>query len=300
MQGVQQGQQQAQQLMQNPQMQQMAQQKPEMAKQAVEQFQQMQQKAQQEIEALKSKPTIEQVLAFLKDNRAKSFVLDIETDSTIQADENAEKQRRTEFVSMIGPLLTQLSAMVAAEPATASFCGDMLKFSIAPFRAGRSMDGSIDELVELMKAKGTDKQPDPETQKLQMMKEIETAKLEAQKAKDAGDLQLKKDDIASKEKQNTEKLANDRAIAIAQHQGKQQEQAQKGQIQNEKLMQNRETHQAHMIEKNQDMQLASQKQQLAKEQLGMKRQDMQIKTADRQADQQFKQQQAVAKQGLVP
>ena len=35
---------------------------------------------------------------FLKDNRAKAFVLDIETDSTIMADENAEKQRRTEFV----------------------------------------------------------------------------------------------------------------------------------------------------------------------------------------------------------
>ena len=52
----------------------------------------------QQLQKIQEEPTIEQVLQFLKDNRAKSFVLDIETDSTIMADENAEKQRRTEFI----------------------------------------------------------------------------------------------------------------------------------------------------------------------------------------------------------
>ena len=36
-------------------------------------------------------------------------MLDIETDSTIMADENAEKQRRTEFIGVLGQLLPQLS-----------------------------------------------------------------------------------------------------------------------------------------------------------------------------------------------
>ena len=62
------------------------------------------------------------------------FVLDIETDSTIQADENAEKQRRGEFMGMMASLLPQLAALIAAEPGAAEFCGELLKFSVAPFR----------------------------------------------------------------------------------------------------------------------------------------------------------------------
>ena len=52
-------------------------------------------------------------------------------------DENAEKQRRTEFVGVLAPMLPQLSQMIAAEPKTAEFCGEILKFATAPFRAGR-------------------------------------------------------------------------------------------------------------------------------------------------------------------
>ena len=71
----------------------------------MEQFQQQQTASQAEIQKLLQKPTIEQVLHFLKDNRAKSFTLDIETDSTILIDEQMEKQQRTEFVSMLSGLM---------------------------------------------------------------------------------------------------------------------------------------------------------------------------------------------------
>ena len=63
----------------------MAEQKPDMAQQMMQQGQQMLQSGQDAIKKLQEKPTIEQVLHFLKDNRAKSFVLDIETDSTIMS-----------------------------------------------------------------------------------------------------------------------------------------------------------------------------------------------------------------------
>ena len=53
--------------------------------------------ARQTIKRIMEQPNIDQVLRFLKDNRARSFVLDIETDSTIMQDENAEKQRRAEL-----------------------------------------------------------------------------------------------------------------------------------------------------------------------------------------------------------
>jgi hypothetical protein len=73
--------------------------------------------------------TLDQVLKLLKDQRSRSFVLDIETDSTIVPDEQAEKQQRTEFVGMLAQLLPQITQMIAAQPKTAEFCGEILKFS---------------------------------------------------------------------------------------------------------------------------------------------------------------------------
>ena len=69
-------------------------------------------------------------------------------------DENGEKQRRTEFIGVLAPLLPQIAQMITAEPKTAEFCGEMLKFCAAPFRAGRALDGAIDELIEHDEAEG--------------------------------------------------------------------------------------------------------------------------------------------------
>ena len=136
------------------------------------------QQAQAELQKLQEKPTIEQVLHFLKDNRAKAFMLDIETDSTIQADEQAEKQQTQRIHRKCSvALLQQLSQMIAAEPKTATFCGEMLKFATAPYRAGRQLDGAIDELVEQMKAKGAQpKGDDPATAKSKLDLQVEQMK----------------------------------------------------------------------------------------------------------------------------
>jgi hypothetical protein len=63
---------------------------PDPTQQQSQQSQQQIQQLIQQIQRVQQEPTIEQVLHLLKDNRVKSFVLDIETDSTIMADENGE------------------------------------------------------------------------------------------------------------------------------------------------------------------------------------------------------------------
>ena len=113
----------------------------------IAQMQQQMQVGMAEIDKIKQQPNIEQVLKFLGDNRAKAFTLDIETDSTIVADEQAEKAARTEFVGMLGQLPPQLSQMVATAPYMVNVAGEILKFSTGVFRAGRSLDGAIDEMV---------------------------------------------------------------------------------------------------------------------------------------------------------
>ena len=74
-------QQQVQQAAQSPQGQQLMQSQPEQAQQLMQQAQAEQKRMNDEIASIMAQPTIEQVLTFFKNNRARSFVLDIETDS---------------------------------------------------------------------------------------------------------------------------------------------------------------------------------------------------------------------------
>jgi hypothetical protein len=255
MQQIQQGIQQGQQMMQQGQQQDPAQ---------AQQMQTMMVQAQSKLQKMQEEPTIEQVLQFLGDNRAKSFVLDIETDSTIMADENAEKQRRTEFIGVLGQLLPQLSTMIQNEPKTAPFCGEILKFATAPFRSGRSLDGAIDELIEQMKAKG-DQPPgdDPVTAKGKMDMQIEQMKQKTIADKNAMDARLKASELLQQDNHKKMELENDRLIAQAQLQDKQSDAAGKLQIQNQKAMESREAHQAQMLENDQKMALDRQKAQMA-------------------------------------
>lgn len=139
----------------SPELQQAAQQNPEQAQQIMQQAQQQIEQLGQQAAQIKGEietgVTIENVMAFLRDQRLRPFALDIETDSTIQADENAEKQRRAEFLTALGGALGQLIPMVQGQPQSAPFAGEVLKFATSPFRVGREMEATIDELVENMK-----------------------------------------------------------------------------------------------------------------------------------------------------
>jgi hypothetical protein len=261
------------------------------------QQQQMQQQLQAgmtQLQKMQQEPTIDQVLHFLQDNRAKSFVLDIETDSTIMADENAEKQRRTEFVGVLGQLLPQLSTMIQGEPKTAAFCGEILKFATAPFRSGRSLDGAIDELIEQMKAKAD--QPrgdDPATAKGKIDLQIEQMKQKTIADNNAVNARLKASELLQKDEHKKWELQNEREIKAAELRAKQGDAEGKIQIQNQKSMQDREAHQAHMIEKDLDMNLAREKAQLAQQAHVNKQADMSARAGERQMAAQQKQQRPI-------
>jgi hypothetical protein len=233
-----------------------------------------------ELQQLAEEPTTDQVLKFLKDNRAKSFVLDIETDSTIMADENAEKQRRTEFVGMLSTLLPQLSQMITAEPQTAEFCGEVLKFALAPYRAGRALDGQIDGLVEQMQAKGQQgKGEDPTTAQHRILLQIEGMKQETAKQKNQADALLKVKELEQKDTHKKWELEAQLAMKQEELNAKARDGEGKAAVQNLKAMENREAHQAHMMENSQKMELDRQKAQAA---IHIKQQDAVNKANERQ------------------
>ena len=280
---------QVQQIMQLPQVQQKAQQSPQIVQQMQQQFQQLQQLGQETMKKLKDKPTLEQVIAFLKNNRIKSFVLDIETDSTIQSMESAEKKARTEFTAVLAQLLPQLSQMIQAEPKTAEFCGEMLKFTTAPFRAGRALDGAISNLVDLMKQKSDQpKGDDPTTQAMKTQMQIEQMKDQTNQKKIQMEAESEQAKLQAQSQQHLAKLENDKTLKQMELNAKQGDDAAKANVQNQKLMENREAHQAHMLENAQTMQLSQQKADLAVQAHQAKQEDFQKRADERAAMQQFK------------
>ena len=91
---------------------------------------------------------IDDVLDLLRDDKARSFAFEIETDSTILTDELAEKQARGEFLTAFNGASQSLMGLASMGEAGAKLAGEMFKFSLAPYRVGRQMNAAIDDFVD--------------------------------------------------------------------------------------------------------------------------------------------------------
>ena len=179
--------------------------------------------------------------------------------------------------------------MIMAEPKTAAFAGEVLKFATAPFRAGRQLDGAIDDLVQQMELKADQPRPDdPQTLTAKTAVQIEQMKQERNKEADQAANKLKMAELEQKDNHKKLELMNQRAIEQMKLNAKQGDAEGKLQVQNAKAMENREAHQAHMIEKSQDMEIKQQIAQTKLQDIAARSQERQSQAAERHAAQQFR------------
>lgn len=186
----------------DPEIMQMAQQQPDKAKQVMQQVQQQMQGLEQQITALDDVVTIEKVTTFLRDNRTRCFTLDIETDSTIQPDENAAKQRATEYVGAMTPLIRELASAAQIAPQVVPLAGDIVRYVNGVFRVGREFEQTVDEFVDQMKQMASapkgDTGPTPEQVKAQadgQRMQMDAAKMQADAQRAQADAQLAEKDL---------------------------------------------------------------------------------------------------------
>jgi hypothetical protein len=172
---------------------------PQAQQQIQQQIEQSKQQAQQALQGLQeqaneimAQPTIEKVVQLYRDQRMRPFVLDIETDSTIAPDENAQKQRAAEFVASVGGFLGQALPLLMQVPQAAPVIAETLKFVASQHRAGRQLDQVIDEFADGMKEMAKNPPPNPEAEKAkaeaqaqqaQQQVDIQKAQAETEKAK---------------------------------------------------------------------------------------------------------------------
>ena len=119
------------------------------AMQAMEQAQQgVMQKSGPMLAEAESMVPIEDVMKLLRDDRARSFAFEIESDSTILTDELLEKESRAEFLRAFTEGQSMVVGLAQLGEPGVKLAGEVLKFVLAPYRAGRQLQSAIDEFVK--------------------------------------------------------------------------------------------------------------------------------------------------------
>lgn len=160
---------------------------------AFQQYQAQMAQAQQAVVAETAKRQQEFLAAveFLRQSAPHPFRIDIEADSTIAPDEDAEKQARTEFLGALIPLLEQIVPMIRQYPPLAKFGKQIVMFGVRGFRAGRSLEESLEEAFDALSQMPAEPPQTGKGKSAGQDPSVEMAKLGIQQQQAQGDLAIK-------------------------------------------------------------------------------------------------------------
>lgn len=116
-------------------------------------------------------PAWEEVVQLLRDDKLRGFRIDIETDSTIQGDEEAERTARTEYLTATTAFVTAWGPMVMQQPKFAGLAGELLLFGSRAFKVGDALESAIEEAVDALNEQALQPQPQQADPKLEADKQ---------------------------------------------------------------------------------------------------------------------------------
>lgn len=138
----------------------------------------------EDMEEMMNDPSWEEVEQLLKSEPLLAYKIDIETDSTIKFDQEAEQQQRTQFLAAAGGFLQQ--AMQNQNPDLEPLLAKMLMFGIRGFKIGKDLESAFEVAIRKLEKDNQDptkKKPDPEMAKIQSQAQLQQQKMQ-------GDMQL--------------------------------------------------------------------------------------------------------------
>lgn len=140
----------------------------------------------EEMEELMDNPTWEEVEALFREQVTLAYKIDIETDSTIKFDQDAEREARIEFLQAAGGYLQQ--AMQVQNPELQPLLAKMLMFGVRGFKVGKELESAFEVAIHKLEkdAQNPQQKPNPEMMKIQGEQQIAQQKLQ-------GDMQMQRE-----------------------------------------------------------------------------------------------------------
>lgn len=159
----------------------------------------------------------QQALGMLRDQKLRDFHIDIETDSTINLDDQAEKMAANEFMQAMATFIQAWGPVVENKPALLPMVSEMLLFLARRYRAGRSLEGAIENAMQALQQQAQQgPKPDPEMTKVQGQLQLAQQKaqmdLQAKQQQGALDAQLEQQKAQREDHRETVQAQADMAV----------------------------------------------------------------------------------------
>lgn len=153
-----------------------------------QQHQAMQQQAAQAAEQ-KALEEFSKAIELLRSDKLRGFRIDIETDSTVQVDAQADKEAAVELTTATFQGLGNAAPLLAQAPELIDPVGQLLMFTFRRFRVGRAMESSLEGALEQIKERlEGPRPPSPEQQKIEG--ELKQQQMEMQRSQQEGQIEI--------------------------------------------------------------------------------------------------------------
>ena len=138
-----------------------------------------------------------EVVELLRTDKLRSYRIDIETDSTVFEDAEAEKVATVEMLTAVAGFIEKGLPAVQATPQLAPLMFEMLGVGVRAFKEGRKLEDILNQTAEQIAQAAQQPKPDPEAQKAEAQnkrdEQLHQLKMQGEQAKTQGkivDLQV--------------------------------------------------------------------------------------------------------------
>ena len=152
-----------------------------MAHQQAQMMAQQQQPVPPQLEEILEKPTWEECMQVLRDDKQRSYRVDIETDSTIAGDQAMGQKSVTELLTGVSTFITNAGPAVAAGYLPLDAAKAMLMSAVRRFKMGREVEDALDMIGEDGNGSGAADDGQQQAQQAQQMEQQAAAQAEQMK-----------------------------------------------------------------------------------------------------------------------
>jgi hypothetical protein len=159
-----------------------------------------------------------EIMEILRTDRLRSYRIDVETDSTIYEDAEAERTSRVELITAMTQFVGGWIPILQAQPNMTPLAFEMLAFGVRGFKAGRQLEEALEQTrMQIEQAAQNPAPQGPSPEEMAAQAEQAKAEMQAQADKHATDTKAQVDAHAAQLKQQTDAQAMQAKQMEAQH-----------------------------------------------------------------------------------
>ena len=126
-------------------------------------------------------PTQEEIEQLLRDGVTRRFLIDIETDSMIATDEDAERTQWAQFLEAVSKFIVAWMPLVEGQPILLPVAAQLLLSAVRRYRVGRECEEVLEQAMDKLQAAAGQPKP-PSGEQLKAQADLAKAKAEIEKA----------------------------------------------------------------------------------------------------------------------